>query len=90
MLIDWCDDYLIDIDVVDKQHKEIFDRARKLNEVCLADGGEKNVQEILDFLKNYAIEHFQSEEKFMRESGYASLEEHLKLLLHVLGTFHRR
>ena len=37
------------------------------------------VQEALDFLKNYAIEHFQAEEAFMREYEYPDVEEHSKL-----------
>ncbi|MFC1981756.1 bacteriohemerythrin [Chloroflexota bacterium] len=66
MLIDWSDDYLIDIDVIDKQHQEFFARVHRLYENYLASEGEKDVQEILDFLKNYAIEHFQAEEAFVR------------------------
>ena len=79
MLIDWSDDYLIGIDMIDKQHQEFFARVHRLYESCLASEGEKDVQEMLDFLKNYAIEHFQAEEAFMKQHRYPGVEEHSKL-----------
>ncbi len=87
MLIDWSDDYLIGIDKIDKQHKEFFAKVHRLYEDCLACEGEKDVQEALDFLKNYAIEHFQAEEAFMREYEYPGVEEHSKLHAEFLGEY---
>ncbi len=79
MLIDWSDDYLIDIDEIDKQHKEFFARVHRLYEDVLVCEGEKAVQEALNFLKNYANTHFQAEETFMREYKYPGVDEHSKL-----------
>jgi hemerythrin len=79
MLIDWSDEYLIGIDKIDEQHKEFFAKVHRVYEACLESEGENVVQETLDFLKNYAIEHFRSEEAFMREYEYPDVEEHSKL-----------
>jgi hypothetical protein len=49
---------LIVIDKIDIQHKEFKAKVHRLYEDCLASEGEEVVQDTLDFLKNYATEHF--------------------------------
>ena len=40
--------------------------------------GEKAVEETLEFLRRYAVEHFQSEEAFMKKHEYPGIEDHKK------------
>ncbi|UCE98383.1 MAG: hemerythrin family protein, partial [Dehalococcoidia bacterium] len=79
MSIEWSDDYLIGIDEIDKQHKELHTKLQELYDKVLLCEGENDIQDALNFLKNYAITHFQTEEAFMRKHKYPNIGEHLKL-----------
>jgi hemerythrin len=78
-LLDWSDDYLIGIGEIDKQHKKFFEVVHKFYMDILNCEGEEAVEETLEFLKNYAVKHFQSEEAFMKKYEYPHIEEHKKL-----------
>ena len=78
-LIAWSDDYLIGIDEIDKQHKKFFEVVHKFYMDILNCEGEKAVEETLEFLKNYAVKHFQSEETFMKKYEYLRIDEHKQL-----------
>jgi hemerythrin len=78
-LIGWSDDYLIGIDEIDKQHKKFFEVVHKFYMDILNCEGEEAVEETLEFLKSYAVKHFQSEEAFMKKYEYPRIEEHKKL-----------
>jgi hemerythrin len=78
-LIAWSDAYSIGIDEIDKQHKKFFEVVHKFYMDILNCEGEKAVEETLEFLKNYAVKHFQSEETFMKKYEYLRIEEHKKL-----------
>jgi hemerythrin len=75
----WSDDYLIGIDSVDEQHKQIFAMVDRFYQDCLKSAGETTVDETLKFLEDYARNHFKHEETLMREYKYPRLDEHLKL-----------
>jgi len=77
-LIVWDDKYLTGIEIIDSQHKKIFQRLNELFESC------KNQEEkgkILDLIQNldfYTGEHFETEEKFMTDLEYPRYNEHKK------------
>ncbi len=79
MLKDWSDDYLIGIDEVDGQHKGFFQAAHRLYDHILNCEGEKAVEEAVEFLRDYADEHFRTEEAFMQKHGFPGFERHRKL-----------
>ena len=79
MLKDWSDDYLIGIDEIDEQHKGFFEAAHRLYDHILNCEGEKAVEETVEFLRDYAGKHFQTEEAFMAEHEFPGLEKHRKL-----------
>ena len=79
MLRDWSDDYLIGIDEIDEQHKGFFGAAHRLYDYILNCEGEKAVEETVEFLKDYAAKHFETEEAFMAKHEYPGLEEHKRL-----------
>ncbi len=78
-LIAWSDGYSIGIDEIDKQHKKFFEVVHEFYMNILNCEGEKAVEETLEFLKSYAVEHFQSEEAFMKKYEYPRIKEHKKL-----------
>jgi hemerythrin len=79
MLIEWSDDYLLNIDQVDAQHKGFFEATHRLYFDILNCKGEEVVEASLTYLKDYADEHFRDEEVFMAKHKYPALSEHKKL-----------
>ena len=87
MLIAWSDDYRIGIEKIDEQHKGFFAAAHRLHDAIMMSEGEQAVEEAMQFLKNYAVEHFQTEEAFMLEHKFPGLEEHKKIHAQFLNHF---
>ena len=74
----WKEKFRTGIDIIDAQHKELFDKAG----VLLAGAGEcvesnrENCIATVLFLKNYSISHFAYEEEFMQSVDYEDFAEH--------------
>ncbi|MGI6225469.1 MAG: bacteriohemerythrin [Peptococcales bacterium] len=78
-MIRWKDEYKIGIQLIDEQHKKLFeicDRTYALlqNEIFL-DKYDKIIQ-VLNELRDYTIYHFETEEEYMRKIGYKKLLSH--------------
>jgi hemerythrin len=76
-LLFWDDKYLIGIKHLDDDHRLLV---KILNELCglyvshrFKDG---KVEAMLDSLFTYSVEHFASEENWMREANFPGLEIH--------------
>ncbi len=83
----WSPRFETGIELVDSQHQGLFEAVNKLADSFKAGNAGNQVVESLDFLVAYTVEHFQTEERFMREDGFPGLathaEEHARLLLQV-------
>ncbi|MBK5966089.1 hemerythrin [Thiocystis minor] len=79
MLRDWSDIYLVGIAEIDRQHQGFFIAAHRLYEEILDREGKSAVVEAMTFMREYAEQHFQTEEAFMRRHDYPGLKEHLRL-----------
>ena len=79
MLKQWSDDYLVGIQEIDQQHRRFFDAAHRLYDEILNCQGEHAVGEAVEFLRHYAMEHFRTEEAFMRKHDFPRLAEHQQL-----------
>jgi len=76
----WKDEYLLGVDIIDLQHKELFVRTEELLREIYQSGiydKEKIVNAIL-FLKHYAVKHFSDEEEHQKSIGYKKYGEHKK------------
>ena len=75
-MIQWKDEYSTGIEVIDNQHKELFNIANKiytlLNDEFCTDKYDKII-EILNELKDYTVYHFRSEEEYMKSIHYNKL-----------------
>ncbi|MCX7796023.1 MAG: bacteriohemerythrin [bacterium] len=70
----WNDSLLTGVTVVDSQHKELF---RRINELLDSAGkSRERVQEITNFLQNYIVNHFGTEERLMLKTGYSDYQAH--------------
>lgn len=71
---------LLDIPIIDKQHKvffEIFDKLLSLNQKENEQERESNILSELDRLEKYTIYHFNTEEKLMRDAHWEYIEQHI-------------
>jgi len=78
MLKDWSDVYLIGVPEIDQQHQGFFVASHRLYEGILDRDGKAAVGPAITFMREYAEEHFQTEEAFMREHDYPGIKDHLR------------
>ncbi len=75
-MIPWLPQYELNLGDVDHQHRELF---RMLNELMDAtwDGkGRQSIREALEFMANYTVSHFATEEQYMRSYEFPGYAEH--------------
>lgn len=73
----WNSRFETGITIIDSQHKALFDAVNKLAD-SFKDGTSKTaVKDSMDFLVKYTVEHFQTEEKVMKDMGYPKLTSHM-------------
>jgi hemerythrin len=71
----WSQALSIGVEGIDQQHQELFRRAHELIE-ALKSGRRSEVGALVEYLGEYAQEHFTAEEALMRRIGYPGLDGH--------------
>ncbi len=78
-LLKWKDEYSMNEENIDKQHKSLFKLSNEIYDLV-----EKGIDDYEHFrklflaLNDYGIEHFLYEEMYMQEQGYPDLKEHIR------------
>jgi hemerythrin len=76
----WRDKYELGIPLIDSQHRELFRRVDTFFQTVRTtvpwDQKVERVNETLEFMKAYVVEHFKDEEAYQLEVGYPSYEAH--------------
>lgn len=75
-LLRWSDQYLVGNDLIDRQHRYLFDLINAFHDAFVEQRERREVLRLLNQLIEYAESHFQDEERLMRESRYPDLERH--------------
>lgn len=79
----WKDKYELGVSVVDEQHRELFQRVDAFMKILryTASWEEKvqRVNETLEFMKVYVVEHFRDEEEYQQRIGYPGYELHKQI-----------
>lgn len=73
----WSSRFETGIPVIDQQHQALFEAVNKLADSFKSGTASAQVKASMDFLVKYTVEHFQTEEKFMKEMGYPKLSSHM-------------
>jgi len=73
----WRSTYETGNEVVDNDHKEIFDMVDRILEGDFTDRPDK-IKTSVDFLTTYVGKHFANEENLMNESNYPKTDVHRK------------
>ena len=79
MHIQWSDEFLVGVEKIDNQHKELFVRVNNLMDAMWEGKGKDEVGGFLTFLGDYVVEHFSEEERYMTEYGYAEYLPHKEI-----------
>ncbi len=69
MVIEWDDSLMTGVESVDAQHKELIERAARL-ETALINNDNQEVSSMISFLEYYIIKHFSDEEILMKKYNY--------------------
>ena len=75
MAIGWTPALEIGIQEIDQQHQELFYRIGRLLD-GIVNGDREEVGRLLEFLGEYVVKHFGTEERWMVESGYPDYAAH--------------
>ena len=79
----WKEKYLIGVELIDEQHKELFKRLSNFIQIVQneEEWEEKldKVKETLDFMKEYVVFHFEDEEAYQEKVGYPDIENHKRV-----------
>lgn len=78
-MLKWKDDYLIGINKIDEQHKELFRIAESAYSLLKSDyfvDKYNKIVEIIEELREYTIFHFQEEQKYMISIKYKRFFAH--------------
>ncbi len=84
-IANWSSRYETGIGIIDSQHKGLFDAVNKLADSFKAGTSKAQAKDSLDFLVKYTVEHFQTEERYMRDMGYPRLSSHMAEHAQLIG-----
>ena len=76
-MLAWEPSLAIDVPEIDDQHRSLFEQAARFDAAVRAGESSRTLQELFDFLARYAQEHFEAEERLMREAHYPRLASHM-------------
>jgi hemerythrin len=78
----WKDKYRLGVEIIDREHMELFQRVEAFMKVLRSSQSweEKvgQVNETLEFMKNYVVEHFSHEEAYQKQIQYPGYDAHKK------------
>lgn len=63
--------------IIDEQHQQLFSYAKVLT-IVICSGKPEGISEMLGFLKDYTVTHFETEENYMRQHSYPHYATHKK------------
>jgi hemerythrin len=77
-MIAWTPAVAIGVPELDAQHKSLFAHAARFQAAVIEGKPSGRLAELFGFLTQYVAEHFEAEERVMREADYLGLGEHVR------------
>ena len=71
-------DLLTGNELIDSEHRKIFDEVNALLDACSRGKGRENLSSLGEFLVEYVTKHFSDEEDLQKQSKYPEYTEHHK------------
>lgn len=80
-LIPWEDRFALGISEIDEQHKKMLSIINKLYRLLeeKKNGSREEIAAIIQEMVDYAVYHFQTEEKYFELFGYEKSKEHIEI-----------
>ena len=75
MEVQWNDDLAIGIGIIDDQHKKLVERFAGFSR-AVDEGDMRRLEETVNYLVGYAIQHFGAEELIMIRNCYDQFDQH--------------
>ena len=88
-MIKWTEDLSVGNDMIDTQHRELFERINNLIDAIKTQTCKLVIGDTTKFLEDYVVTHFSDEEKFMSEMSYPGLPAHKAQHEHFMREFAR-
>jgi hemerythrin-like metal-binding protein len=75
----WNDGFLVGIEKIDAQHRNMFDLMNGIYEQYRHNSGASAIERTVDALVGVALKHLVDEEDYMEKAGYSDLQNHRKV-----------
>jgi len=75
----WSEKFKLGCEQVDVQHRRLFELVGNLVRACTEGYDTSILNETLDFLINYTVQHFEDEEALQLEVNYPDYENHKQI-----------
>ena len=78
-MLAWSENLKLGIEIVDRQHKEIFEQINKLIKSFDEGTEQQQAYEVLSFVEDYVNKHFRMEEFYLEKYEYQELLSHVQM-----------
>ena len=89
--IKWSNKYCVGISIINEEHKKLFSFLNKTIHAKKHSDNKEELKEVLEEMTKFALEHFETEEAYMREFHYPEYhyhkEEHDKFFTKTIAYF---
>ena len=75
-VVEWSDDYLLNVATMDDQHRRWFILIAEFRELAGREASAEQVLAKFDEMVAFSVEHFDAEEKLMRDVSFPEYERH--------------
>ncbi|MEE9159630.1 MAG: bacteriohemerythrin [Gammaproteobacteria bacterium] len=77
-LIEWSDEYLIGVEELDYEHRDLINRLNELHEELAHHDEKGKIEDCLGAIHVRVVAHFALEERFMRDNNFKNYAHHKK------------
>jgi hemerythrin len=74
--VEWTPDLSVGVELIDEQHRELFRRITRLVEAVKSKECKYVIGDVMQFLREYVVEHFGEEQAIMEKYGYPASDAH--------------
>ncbi len=74
--MEWTDDLSVGVELIDEQHKELFNRINDLVTAIKSATCTYKLPDVIQFLEDYIVKHFSEEERYMMRLDYPDCAHH--------------
>ncbi len=77
-MVEWGDKFSVGISMIDEGHKKLIDILNKIIYAKEHSDNKEELEEVLEEMTKFALEHFETEEAYMKEFNYPDYKYHSK------------